>query len=69
MVNIVLHALLFQPFEHQGVYVRPSEMLPDNRMTSCAKTAIKIPKTYIYPTPLSCFINYNYSFWPSENHI
>ena len=49
MVNIVLHAILFQPFEHQDVYIRPSEMLPGNRMTSCTKTAIQIPKTYIYP--------------------
>ena len=51
MVNIVLHAILFQPIEHQGVYIRPSEMLLGNRMTSCAKIAIQIPKTCIY-TPL-----------------
>ena len=71
MVNIVLHAILFQPFEYQGVYIRPSEMLLSNqeRMTSCAKIAIQIPKACIYPTPLSCFINNNCGFWPSENHV
>ena len=71
MVNIVLHAILFQPFEHQGVYIRPSEMLLSNqgRMTSCTKIAIHIPNTYIYLTPLSCFIDSNCSFWPSENHL
>ena len=71
MVNIVLHAILFQPFEHQGVYIRPSEMLLSNqgRMTSSAKIEIQIPKTYIYLTPLSCFIDNNCGFWPSENHV
>ena len=45
MVNVVLHAILFQPFEYQGVYIRPYEMLLGNqgRMTSCAKIAIRIP--------------------------
>ena len=71
MVNIVLYAILFQPFEYQGVYIRPSEMLLSNqeRMTFCAKTAVQIPKTYIYPAPLSCFINNNCDCWPSENHV
>ena len=32
MVNIVQHAILFQPFEHQGVYIRPSEMLLSNQV-------------------------------------
>ena len=70
MVNIFLHAILFQPFEHQDVYIRPSEMLLSNqgRMISCAKIAVQIPKTYIYLTPLSCFIDINCVFWPSENH-
>ena len=27
MVNIVLHAILFQPFEYQGVYIRPDMLL------------------------------------------
>ena len=56
MVNIVLHAILFQSCEYQGVDIRPSEMLLSNqgRITYCAKIAIQIPKTYIYPTPLSC---------------
>ena len=31
MVNIVLHAILFQPFEYQGVYIRPSDMLLSNQ--------------------------------------
>ena len=55
IVNIVLYAILFQPFEYQGVYTRPSEMLLSNqgRMKSCAKIAIQIAKTYIYLTPLS----------------
>ena len=71
MVNIVPHAIFFQPFEYQGVYTHPSEMLLSNqgRMTSCAKTAIQIPKSYIYPTPLLCFVNNNCGFWPSENHV
>ena len=70
MVNIVLHAIFLQPFEYQGVYIRPSEMLLSNqgRMAFCAKTAIQIPKTYIYPA-LSCFINNNCGFWPNENHV
>ena len=71
MVNIVLHAILFQPFEHQGVYIRPSEMLLSNqgRMTSSAKIEIQIPKTYIYLTPLSCFINDNCGFWPDVFYL
>ena len=71
MVNIVLHAIFFQSFEYQGVYIRPSEMLLSNqgRMTSCAKIAIQIPNAYIYPIRLSCFINYNWGFWPSKNHV
>ena len=32
------------------------------RMTSCAKTAIQILKTYIYPTPFSCFMKNNCGF-------
>ena len=31
MVNMVLHAILFQPFEYQGVYIRPSDMLLSNQ--------------------------------------
>ena len=71
MVNIVLHAILFQPFEYQGLYIRLSEMLLSNqgRMTSCAKIATQIPKTYIYLTPLSCFIDNNCSFWRGENPV
>ena len=67
MVNIVLHAIFLQPFEYQGVYIRRSEMPLSNQghMTSCAKIVIEIPKTYIYVTPLSCFIDC--CFWPSEN--
>ena len=53
MVNIVLHAILFQPFEYEGVYICPSEML---RMMSCANIAIQIPKTYILLPPVLCFI-------------
>ena len=51
MVNIVLHVLLFQLFEYQGVYIGPSEMLLSNqgRMTSCAKIAIDL-------FPDSCFL-------------
>ena len=39
MVNIMLYAILFQPFEYIGVYIRPSEMLLSNqgRMTSLLK--------------------------------
>ena len=35
MDDIVLQAILFQPFEYQGVYICPSEMLLSNhgRMT------------------------------------
>ena len=57
MVNIVLYAILFQPFEYQGVYIRPSDMPLSNqgRVTSCAKIAIQIPKTYI---PHSLFVFY-----------
>ena len=55
MVNIVLHAILFQPFEHQGVYIRPSEMLPGNRMTSCAKVAIH--QRPIYTPLLFCVLS------------
>ena len=71
MVNIVLHAILFQPFEYQGVYIHPSEILliDHGSMTSCAKTEIQIPNTYICPIPLSCFINDNCGFWPSENPV
>ena len=71
MINIVLHAILRQHFEYQGVYIRPSEMLLTNQrlMASCAKIMIQIPKTYIYPTTLSCFINNNCGFWPSENEV
>ena len=49
MVNIVLHAILFQPFEYQGIYIRPSEMLLSNqrRMMSSTNIAIQILKTYI----------------------
>ena len=71
MVNIVLHATLFQPFEYQGAYIRPSEILLSNQgqMTSCPKIAIQIPKTYIYPTPLYCFINNSCGFRPNENQV
>ena len=71
MVNIVLHAILFQPFEYQGVYIRPSDMPLSNqgRMTPCAKIAIQIPKTYIYLIPYLCFIDNKCGFWPSENHV
>ena len=71
MVNIVLHAILFESFEYQGVYIRPSEMLLSNQghITSCTKIAIQIPKMYIYLTPLSCFIDNNCGIWPSENHV
>ena len=31
MVNIVLHTILFQPFEYQGLYIRPSDMLLSNQ--------------------------------------
>ena len=31
------------------------------RMTFCAKIAIQVLKTYIYPTPHSYFFNNNYS--------
>ena len=31
MVNMVLHAILFQPFEYQGLYIRPSDMLLSNQ--------------------------------------
>ena len=39
MVNIVLHAILFQPFEYQDIYIHPSEMLLSNQghMMSCTK--------------------------------
>ena len=68
MVNIVLHAILFESFEYEGVYIRPSEMLLSNRgrMTSSAMIEIQIPKTYIYLTPLSRFINDNCGFWPDN---
>ena len=71
MVNIVLHAILSQPFEYQGVYMRPSELLLSNqgRTMSCAKIAIQMPITYIYFTLLSCFIDNYCGFWPSENHV
>ena len=71
MVNIVLHAILFQPFEYQGVYIPPSVMLLSNQgsMTSCAKIAIQIPKTYIYLTPLSFLIDNKCGFWSSGNHV
>ena len=71
MVKIVLHAILFQPFEHQSLYIRPSEMLLSNegRMVSGAKIAIQIPKMYIYLTPLLCFMDNNCGIWPSENHV
>ena len=71
MVNIVLHAILSQPFQYQGVYMRPSEMLLSNqvRTMSCANIAIQVPITYIYLTPLSCFIDNNCGFWPSENYV
>ena len=71
MVNIVLHAILFQPFEYQGVYIRPSEILLNNqeRMTSCAKITIQIPKTYIYLSPLSYFIDNSCGFLSSESHF
>ena len=71
MVNVALHAIFFQPFEYQGVYIRPSEMLLSNqgRMTSCVLTETQIPKTYIYLTPLSFFFDRNCRFWPSENHF
>ena len=51
--------------------MRPSEMLLSNQggITSCAKIAIQIPKTYIYPTPLLRFINNSYGFWPSEKPL
>ena len=46
-------------------------MLHSNQelMMSCSKIAIQIPKAHVYPTPLSCFINYNCGFLPSENHV
>ena len=39
MVNIVLHAILIQPFEYQGIYMRPSDILLNNqgRMTSAQR--------------------------------
>ena len=37
MVNIVLHVILFQTFEYQGLIICPSEMLSNlGHMTSCA---------------------------------
>ena len=73
MVNIVLHAILCQPFGYQSVYICPYEMVLTNqgRMTSCAKISIQIPNTYIYPAPLSYFINSNFVFYqqPCENHV
>ena len=62
----------FNPLNTKAlVYIRPSGMLLSNqgRMTSCAMIAIQIPKTYIYLTPLPCFIDNNGGFWPSKNHF
>ena len=41
----------------------PAEMLLSNQecMRSCTKIAIEKPKTYIYNTPLLCFINNNHT--------
>ena len=57
----------FNPLNTKGYKYVPSEMLPSNqgRMMFGAKIVIQIPKAYIYPTPLSCFIN-NCGFWPSK---
>ena len=71
IVNIVLHVILFQPFEYQGLMIPPSEILSNQgHMTSCAKfrgllyrklkIAILVPKTYI--PPLLCFINNHSGF-------
>ena len=38
MINIVLHIILFQTFEYQGLIIYPSERLSNlGYMTSCAK--------------------------------
>ena len=57
----------FNPLNTKAYKYVPSEMLPSNqgRMTFGAKIVIQIPKAYIYPTPLSCFIN-NCGFWSSK---
>ena len=57
----------FNPLNTKAYKYVPSEMLPSNqgRMMFGAKIVIQIPKAYIYPTPLSCFIN-NCGFWPSK---
>ena len=60
----------FNPLNTKA-HIRPFEMLLSNqgRMTSCAKIASHMPKTYIYLITLSRFINNNCSFWSSENHV
>ena len=58
--NIVLHVILFQPFEYRGLKTRPSEMLSNQgHMAPCAKLsslpdiklriAIQVPKMYRKP--------------------
>ena len=61
--SLICNIVFAIPLNTKDVYIRPSEMLLSNqaRMTFCAKIAIQVLKTYIYPTPLSSFFNNNYS--------
>ena len=60
-VNIVLHAIFFQPFEYQGVYVL--EMLLTN-----AKIAIQKPKANITSLLFRVLLT-NCGFLPGKNHV
>ena len=67
MVNIVQHAILFQPFEHQGVYIRPSEMLLSNQGRPAQRLQFRYQRR-IYISLLFRVLSTT-NFWPSENHV
>ena len=59
IVNIVLYIICFNPFEYQGLIIRPSKIVSrQGYVMSCAKlsglpdvklkTAIQVPNRYIY---------------------
>ena len=69
MVDIVLHAILFQPFEYQGVYTSFwGAAKQPGAYDVCAGIGIQMPGAYIYLAPFSCFIGSNCGFWPTISY-